>query len=319
MEDFASALVMAMVRRSLEEQSIAVPVPVAAGERTVNLAEKRALLDGVLDAHGPEAILRVADVVPEFADHPVAGVFAGCLGPNDVVASWLAIERYFHSRHRTRVVDRDRDRLVMEHFDTRGVTITAGENLAVAGLILGILRWRGAQGAVLRFAGTSPRESGSAGDGVEGRTERWTVSWEGFVPPVLQRLSEESNTVPAVDFAGRAISAPLVAGLFARQLEAPLSRRGAAATATSAGLSLRTLQRRLADGGWTLGDIVASARIHVATRLLATTDTPLALVGLLAGYSDQPHFQRSLRAAVGPTPAEYRRLASRREEVRSSA
>jgi AraC family transcriptional regulator len=67
------------------------------------------------------------------------------------------------------------------------------------------------------------------------------------------------------------------------------------------------------------GDIVASARVHLATRLLASTDTPLALVGLLAGYSDQPHFQRAFRTAVGPTPAEYRRLATRREEFRSSA
>jgi hypothetical protein len=67
-EDFASALVLAMVRRSLARQSIAVPASTAVGERTVNPAEKRALLDGVLDAHGPEAILHVADVVPEFAD-----------------------------------------------------------------------------------------------------------------------------------------------------------------------------------------------------------------------------------------------------------
>ncbi|MGO4836689.1 helix-turn-helix domain-containing protein, partial [Rhizobiaceae sp. 2RAB30] len=83
-------------------------------------------------------------------------------------------------------------------------------------------------------------------------------------------------------------------------------------------LSLRTLQRRLAEAGWTLGEIVASSRVHVATRLLAGTDTPLALVGLLAGYSDQPHFQREFRTAVGPTPGDYRRLASQAAHPRLS-
>lgn len=306
MEDFASALVLAMVRRSLASQSIELPASTPAGERTVNLADKRALLDGVLDAHGPGAILRVADVVPEFADHPVAGVFAGCQGPNDIVASWLAIERYFHSRHRTRVVDRDSDWIVMEHFDTRGSSISAGENVAVAGLILGILRWRGARDAVLSFGdGSKPPDSAST----EGRTHRWTISWHGFYPPPGKRSEQNEDAVPAVDFSGRAVSDPLVARLFAEHLGDLHGRRRAADVASAEVLSLRTLQRRLSGAGWSLRDIVASARVHSATRLLASTDTPLALVGLLAGYSDQPHFQRAFRAAVGPTPAEYRKLA----------
>lgn len=306
MEDFASALVLAMVRRSLARQSIVLPASAATAERTVNLAEKRTLLAGVLDAHGPDTILRLADVVPEFADHPVAGVFAGCKAPDDVVARWLAIERYFHSRHRTRVVDRDADRIVMEHVDTRGSAISAGENLAVAGLILGILRWRGARGAALRFDGTSSLPDPLA---TEEQTHRWTIGWTAFEPLARDPVEQQGDPVPAVDVSGRAVSDPLVARLFAERLAAPHGRRGAAEVARAAGLSLRTLQRRLAGAGWSLGDIAASARVHSATRLLASTDTPLALVGLLAGYSDQPHFQRAFRAAVGPTPAEYRRLA----------
>lgn len=299
MEDFASALVLAMVRRSLARQSIEAAAFGSSGNRTVRLEEKRALLDAVLVAHGPAAILRVADIVPEFSDHPVAGLFAGCRTPGEVIASWLAIERYFHSRHRTRIVDAAADRVVMEHYDTRGSPISAGENLAVAGLILGILRWRGAYGDALSFGETAtPAE-----------THRWSISWNGFDPPPGAHSEQHERSVPAIDFSGRAVSDPLVARLFAEHLDAPHSRRGAADVARAAGLSLRTLQRRLARAGWSLGDIVSSARVHSATRLLASTDTPLAIVGLLAGYSDQPHFQRAFRAAVGPTPAEYRRLS----------
>lgn len=316
MDDFASALVVAMVRRSLARQSIVVPASTAVGDRIVDPAEKRALLDGVLGAHGPETILRVADIVPEFADHPVAGVFTGCWAPSDVVASWIVIERYFHSRHRTRVVDSADDSIVMEHFDTRGSPISAGENLAVAGLVLGILRWRGAYGAALSFDNkASLAEPAAPAD----HSHRWMISWQGFTPSPNAPSERDDGPVPAVDFAGRSITDPHVARLFAEQLGAPTRRHSAADIARAAGLSLRTFQRRLAEAGWTLGDIVASARVHLATRLLAKTDTPLALVGLLAGYSDQPHFQRAFRAAVGPTPAEYRCLATRREEVRSSA
>ncbi len=308
MEDFASALVLAMERRSLARQSIEVPVSTSVGDRTESLTEKRSLLNRVLADHGRGSILRVADIVPEFADHPVAGVFAGCRTPGDVIASWLAIERYFHSRHRTRFVDSATDRIVMEHFDTRGSVISAGENLAVAGLILGILRWRGARGAELSFDVAATATDPAL---LAEQTQRWTIAWNVFEPLPGVPLDLDEGSIPAVDFSGRAVSDPLVARLFAEHLGPPHRRRGAAVVARAAGLSLRTLQRRLTGASWTLGDIVASARVHSATRLLVSTDTSLALVGLLAGYSDQPHFQRAFRAAVGPTPAEYRRVARR--------
>ncbi|MGO4832418.1 hypothetical protein AB4144_09020, partial [Rhizobiaceae sp. 2RAB30] len=233
MEDYASALVLAMVRQALAEQGVAVPAqPVA--ERVVGIEDKRALLGRVLDDHGPAAILRVADVVGAFADHPVAGLFAGCRDAGDVVESWLAIERYFHSRHRTRIVARDADQVVMEHFDTRGSIISAGENLAVAGLVLGILRWRGAQDAMLRFAGTSETAFAPAA-GAAGQTGRWTISWRSFNPAATPPATKDSCHVPAVDFAGRAICDPHAVRLFAEQLRAPHGRRSAAATARAVG------------------------------------------------------------------------------------
>lgn len=299
MEDFAGALVLSMVRRALERQSIGLDLPPPPRGRTIGLGEKRAFLDAVLSARGPEAILHVAEVVPDFAAHPVAGVFAGCRTPRDVLASWLAIERYFHSRHRTRLLDAAGHRIAMEHYDLRGAPVAPGDSLAVAGILAGILRWRGARGATLAFDGAAPPGAPPAA------AARWTISWQAFEPPALPH----DRPLPAVDAAGRPLTDPVVARLFADRLAAPHARSPADAVARACGLSLRTLQRRLAEAGWTLGDVVASARIHAATRLLAATDTPLALVGLLSGYSDQPHFQRTFRAAVGPTPAEYRRLA----------
>lgn len=316
MDDFASTLVLAMIRRALAAQDIASrgivlqPGQGSSGTRVVPLGEKQALLADALGRHGPIAILRVADVVRDFADHPVAAVFEGARTAGQVIDSWLAVERYFHSRHRTRIVSRDEGRAVMEHVDTSGGVISAGEDMAVAGLVLGILRWRGATGMRLRIGEHLVFD----GDfiAVPGPLEgigRWTIEWDGFEPVTMSHPAS-TRALPRVDYAGRSMDDPIAAGLFAELIAFPHLRRSADASAGRLAMSVRTLQRRLAQAGWTLSDVVASARIHVATRLLAETDTPLSLVGLLAGYSDQSHFQRAFRRSVGPTPSAYRSLVT---------
>ncbi len=309
MDDFAAALVLAMIRRGLAAQGIVVPGQAPGAAQAVPLAEKRALLAAVLARAGPLAILRVADIVPAFADHPVAGIFAGCRGAPDIVARWLAVERYFHSRHRTRItLGPDGRGIDMTHVDTRGGDIKPGEDLAVAGLVLGILRWRGATGLRLDIGGWRAFD----GDyrplpAALGPTCRWRFDWDGFEPRGPAGPLPE-GALPAVDHAGRTLDDADVAALYAAILSAPGIPLPLAARARALRVSPRTLQRRLQAAGWTLQDIVASARVHLAARLLRESDTSLALVGLLAGYSDQPHFQRCFRKALGPTPAEFRRL-----------
>ena len=48
-------------------------------------------------------------------------------------------------------------------------------------------------------------------------------------------------------------------------------------------------------------------RIRTAQRLLLATDTPLAQVAAHAGFADQAHLTRVLRAALGDTPGRLRR------------
>lgn len=50
-------------------------------------------------------------------------------------------------------------------------------------------------------------------------------------------------------------------------------------------------------------------RVHRAARRLAGGPDALADVALDAGYSDQPHMNREIRAALGVTPRQLRRLA----------
>jgi AraC-like DNA-binding protein len=87
----------------------------------------------------------------------------------------------------------------------------------------------------------------------------------------------------------------------------PLQRWTVAALAEEAGTSARTFQRALARKHLSFSRLVADARLEVAASLLCDAGVPgLAATGFLSGYSDQAHFARSFRRAVGTTPYAYR-------------
>lgn len=76
--------------------------------------------------------------------------------------------------------------------------------------------------------------------------------------------------------------------------------------AAQLGTSGRTLQRQLADVDRTFQGLVDEARRHVAERLLAETDYPLADVAFLTGFSEQSALTRAFRRWTGTTPRAFR-------------
>ena len=75
------------------------------------------------------------------------------------------------------------------------------------------------------------------------------------------------------------------------------------------GMSGRTLQRRLADRGYSYQALVDEARRRLAERLLGQTDYSLAEVAFMTGFSEQSSFTRAFKRWAGQTPRSYR-LAS---------
>jgi AraC-like DNA-binding protein len=75
------------------------------------------------------------------------------------------------------------------------------------------------------------------------------------------------------------------------------------------GMSGRTLQRRLADGGYSYQGLVDTARRQLAKRLLQETGYSLAEVAFMTGFSEQSAFTRAFKRWAGQTPRSYR-LAS---------
>ena len=82
--------------------------------------------------------------------------------------------------------------------------------------------------------------------------------------------------------------------------------------AEMAGVSMRTLQRRLALHRRTYSGLLADARAELARKLLRESDEKAIDVAYSVGYSDPAHFSRAFRRLNGVSPLEYRRFAAER-------
>ena len=95
-----------------------------------------------------------------------------------------------------------------------------------------------------------------------------------------------------------------------RQLVETLLREegppGVETMAEIAGLSVRSLQRRLAKYGLTPFQILDQARYQTAARLLVDPDIRITDVAMDLGYTDSAHFTRAFKRWAGVTPREYR-------------
>ena len=103
---------------------------------------------------------------------------------------------------------------------------------------------------------------------------------------------------PAADFVGslREVIATYLPGRHAK-IEA---------AAEAAGMSVRSLQRRLASEGLTFSRLVDEVRLEMAVPQLRDPDIRLTDIALSLGYSDPAHFTRAFGRWAGVSPSEYR-------------
>jgi AraC-like DNA-binding protein len=72
-------------------------------------------------------------------------------------------------------------------------------------------------------------------------------------------------------------------------------------------MSVRTLQRRLADNNLKFNDLLNQARYAQARKKLKHTRLPVAEIAESLGYSDPAHFVRAFRRWSGLSPGGFRR------------
>ncbi len=76
--------------------------------------------------------------------------------------------------------------------------------------------------------------------------------------------------------------------------------------AEAAGMSVRSLQRRLASEGLTFSRLVDEVRLEMAVPQLRDRGIRLTDIALSLGYSDPAHFTRAFSRWAGVSPSEYR-------------
>lgn len=78
-------------------------------------------------------------------------------------------------------------------------------------------------------------------------------------------------------------------------------------TADAAGMSSRSLQRRLAEEGLTYRSLLTGCRMRQARTRLASVDMPVADIAHELGYTDASNFARAFQRENGVSPLDYRR------------
>jgi AraC-like DNA-binding protein len=79
--------------------------------------------------------------------------------------------------------------------------------------------------------------------------------------------------------------------------------------AEAAGLSVRTLQRRLVDTGLTYSQLISESRMRLAVEWLTDSDMSIAEIAGSLGYTDAANFARAFRRRKGMSPRSFRQIA----------
>jgi len=79
-----------------------------------------------------------------------------------------------------------------------------------------------------------------------------------------------------------------------------------ARAAEAAGMSVRTLQRRLMDFGLTYRQLLDEVRLEMACGLMERSEANLAETAVALGYSDPAHFTRAFERWTGEAPSAFR-------------
>jgi AraC-like DNA-binding protein len=79
-----------------------------------------------------------------------------------------------------------------------------------------------------------------------------------------------------------------------------------ASIAESLAMSARSLQRRLAEQGFTYSRVLKETRLRLAADALKSTDKPISEIAFDLGYTDSSNFTRAFRGKTGVSPQVFR-------------
>lgn len=302
MEDFAAGAMIRLVRAGLAAQGLALPTLPDGDSAHVPLQAKRGALRAILQTHGPLVVLRISDVAGSLPPDPVSTALTKAPDVADLMDRWARLERFSHSRHRMRFTFETPGRLRLHHVNAKGgPPPEPGETLVVLGLLTQLIE---------RITPTPIRLVAAETGDVLRQDGDWTgqtVLPDGTVTFQVAFDPSDKQTSPQAAM-GEVQGPSLVTRLRGMIRSDPARNWRLGDLAGEAALSQRTLQRRLAAADTHLSRLLSQVRLEAASELLSDApDHGLAEIGFLCGFSDQAHFSRRFKAAVGTAPGRYRK------------
>ncbi|MGE0348247.1 helix-turn-helix transcriptional regulator [Hydrogenophaga sp.] len=297
MNDFASAAMLRVVRAGLRMQGLADDGPPPAQQAHVPLADKRAWLERLWQAHGADVVVRLGEAVHGMDEEPLLLALSPARDPADLLQRWQRLERFVHSRHRMRVGQAEPGLLRIRHVSLDPERPPAPvEDLLVFGLLVALCER-------LDMPGVRARPVGIEGWSRLQRTWR-THAWPDDVSS--WELRWQPQPARTLADAGHADVDRWIAQLQTHLASDPGRAWTVDLLAREAGASGRTLQRQLAHRGLSFTQLLCAARLTGAARLLMAGAMSTAEVGYVCGFADQAHFTRQFKRHTAMTPALYR-------------
>lgn len=304
MGDFSSAAFVGLIMRQLAAAGIPPPAVVhPGGPPVVPLETKRHLLAHAWSHGGARFLLSIGQGIHHVSADPTLDVLRRASDPADLLQRWQRLEKYQHSRHRTRVIDSGPGRIRLHHASLTAEPPTLVEDLAVLGLKIALLQSIGCRSLDVAIADADRAVTVMRQDGFLEipagplPAAEWIISWRQILRPVAPVPASDQRQNP-------------VDQLYALLNDDSLKTWSVAEAAGAIGYSPRNLQRVLREQGASFSGILRDARVKRAARALLNSDASLAEIGYASGFADQAHFTREFRRIIGATPAEWRRVST---------
>ncbi|MCK5919739.1 MAG: helix-turn-helix transcriptional regulator [Methylococcales bacterium] len=322
MPDFSKASIVNLVVNQLKQTNPEL-VPMDGGamdavrQARVPAEHKRNILDLVWRKAGPAPLLSIGQGIRSIQYDPIWYSAIHSANPTTLFDKWRRYEVFAHSHNRLRIDQIGESCASFQRHTVTGGTPTAPENLLICGVVIALLEEIGCLGLrcempfedgrlyLIRENGRFciPNDLGML------MTASWTIEWQSF-------SSRVKNTASATELPEIPLPRPCDSTLRAsiesvvQLLMLDIARQWKVGElAREAGLSTRSLQRKLGDADLDFSHLVRLVRIHEACRLLRAGDAPITSIGFCTGFSDSAHFSRDFRASMNMTPSDYRSLS----------
>jgi len=299
MDDFASTTLYNLIASQLQKLGMDTQ-PLTRFEGKTQRAEKAGLLSAAIDSLGASPIVQIGQGIVSIQSDPTLAVLTRANSPQELLQRWQRLERYYHGKHRVRVLGQSSDSLVLEHYSTQKSKPSVGEDLVIAGLLAALLQCVGCQALTLEIGKCRERfienDSMIQVESMPDDTAIWYVKWKAFESQ--QQLTSVASKKTSM------------AQQVSVMISDDLGRNWRLGTAAKMlGTSTRSLQRSLAQEDETFQRLLRTVRVQHSAVLITAGNHKLAETGYACGFSDQAHFSRDFKLRFNMSPTQFADIA----------